>query len=183
MTSAAGLPVFRYHPDPLRSGSVVASEATCLSCREARGFIYTGPAYAEAELEDALCPWCIADGRAHAAFDATFHDEAAFPDAVPADAIVEVATRTPGFNDWQGVEWPACCDDLTAFVEPAGYAEIQEAYPRLEGQLVTHIVHEVGLSGGAAIQYLKSLDRDRGPTAYIFRCLHCDGWAVRTDAP
>jgi len=59
------LPVFRYHPDPIASGSVVASAAECVCCGEARGFIYTGPAYCEAELEEALCPWCIADGSAH----------------------------------------------------------------------------------------------------------------------
>src|SRR5438046_1334467 len=175
------LPAFRYHPDPLRSGSVATSAGRCRCCETPRGFIYTGPSYCEDDLADALCPWCIGDGSAHDRFGATFHDEQAIADTVSVNAIAEVVTRTPGFNAWQSVEWPACCDDLTAFVEPAGHAEIQRSYPRLEGQLVTYIVHELGISGRAALQYYKALQRDRGPTSYLFKCLHCDGWLVWVD--
>jgi uncharacterized protein len=39
------LPVFRYHPDPIASGSIVASGAQCACCGARRGFIYTGPVY------------------------------------------------------------------------------------------------------------------------------------------
>jgi hypothetical protein len=42
--------------------------------------------YAEAELDDQLCPWCIADGRAAAKFDAQFTDVLwAVPDEVSAE--------------------------------------------------------------------------------------------------
>jgi uncharacterized protein CbrC (UPF0167 family) len=95
------LPVFTYHPDPLASGSVAASDTPCTCCKARRGFIYTGPAYCEAELDDAICPWCIADGAAHKAFDASFTDPAGFPDGVPPDVVDEIAYRTPGFNSWQ----------------------------------------------------------------------------------
>jgi len=37
------LPTFRYHPDPLASGSIAASDAACACCNQHRGFIYTGP--------------------------------------------------------------------------------------------------------------------------------------------
>jgi uncharacterized protein len=180
----APLPPFRYHPDPIRSGSVAESSAKCRCCSGARGFIYTGPVYSEADdLDDAICPWCIADGSAHERFDATFYDEQDIPDVVAPDAVAEVATRTPGFDVWQNVEWPVCCDDLMAFIEPAGHAEIQRSHLRLEGQIITHIVHELGISGGAAHQYYRKLNRGTGPTAYIFKCVHCDGWAVRMDGP
>lgn len=36
------LPEFRYHPDPVASGSIVASGATCRVCVEARGYIHCG---------------------------------------------------------------------------------------------------------------------------------------------
>ncbi|MCP3477328.1 CbrC family protein [Bradyrhizobium sp. CCGUVB1N3] len=168
------LPVFRYHPDPIASGSIVASGAQCVCCDQRRGFIYTGPSYCEAELDEALCPWCIADGSAHETFDASFVDEALFPDEIPREVVEEIAFRTPGFSGWQQEQWMACCCDAAAFIEPAGHAEIRARHPQLEGTLMMHIVHDHGLSGGAATRFLTSLNRDRGPTAYVFCCRHCD---------
>jgi uncharacterized protein len=168
------LPVFRYHPDPITSGSIAACEAKCVCCNARRGFIYAGPAYCEAELDVALCPWCIADGSAHEMFDASFADPACFPDEVGQDVVAEIAYRTPGFNPWQEGKWLTCCGDAAAILEPVGHAELRARYPQIEGALMMFIVHELGISAGAAIRFLQSLDRDRGPTAYVFACRHCD---------
>jgi len=168
------LPVFRYHPDPIASGSIVASDAQCLCCGRPRGFIYTGPAYCEAELDEALCPWCIADGSAHEKFDASFVDEALIPDGIRPEIVEEIAFRTPGFSGWQQEKWLSCCGDAAAFLEPAGRTEIRANYPQLEGTLMMYIVHELEISGAAATRFLASLGRDQGPTAYVFACRHCD---------
>jgi uncharacterized protein CbrC (UPF0167 family) len=48
---ASEVPRFRYHPDPIATGSVVPSDATCALCSEARGYIYTGPVHCEEEHE------------------------------------------------------------------------------------------------------------------------------------
>ena len=168
------LPSFRYHPAPLASGSVVPADAECVCCRQRRGFIYAGPAYSESELDDALCPWCIADGSAHRTFDATFADPAGFADDIAREIVEEIAFRTPGFNAWQQERWLACCGDAAAFVEPIGHAELTLRYRELEGALMMYIVHELEISGAAAVRLLRSLDRDRGPTAYVFSCRHCD---------
>jgi uncharacterized protein CbrC (UPF0167 family) len=170
---AAQLPAFKYHPDPIRSGSVQASDEACKSCGKARGYIYTGPVYAEDELDDALCPWCIANGSAHEKFDAEFVDGEAFADDLPQEVMEEITLRTPGFNAWQGEQWLACCGQAMAFVEPAGVKEIRQRYYELEGSLMMYIVQEMGISGGAARKMLESLDRDAGPTAYVFQCLSC----------
>jgi len=175
------LPTFHYHPDPIASGSIVASDATCLCCNARRGFIYAGPTYCEDEVEDALCPWCIADGSAAAKFDANFADPAGFPDDIPRATVDEITLRTPGFSAWQAEKWLACCGDAAAFLEPAGYAEIRARYPQLEGALMMYIVHELGISGGAATRFLHALDRDQGPTAYVFSCRHCDNKPVYID--
>ena len=167
------LPKFTYHPDPLLSGSIEKSDAVCRCCKKARGYIYTGPAYCEEDLENALCPWCIADGSAHKKFDASFTDEAVFPDGIPKKIIDEVVNRTPGFSSWQQGQWLTCCNDACEFVEPAGQAEIQARHPMAEGQLITYIVQELGISGGAAHQTYRALSRDAGPTAYFFKCRHC----------
>jgi uncharacterized protein len=177
------LPNFPYHPDPLASGSVIVSDATCRCCGEQRGFIYTGPVYAEDDLEDSLCPWCIADGSANEEFDAFFFDEVGFPDDVPEEVVEEIAYRTPGFATWQDAEWPTCCGDAAAFLEPIGWAEIQARYPYAEGRLMTYIVQELQISGSAATRALHALNRESGPTAYIFQCRHCDAQPVYMDFP
>ena len=47
MNTPETLPAFRYHPDPVDTGSVTVSDAKCVVCNERRGFIYAGPVYAE----------------------------------------------------------------------------------------------------------------------------------------
>jgi uncharacterized protein CbrC (UPF0167 family) len=111
------LPTFRYHPDPVGTGSVIASDAACACCGVHRGFIYTGPVYAVDELDDALCPWCIADGSAAARFDASFTDVGVdVPADVPADVPDEVARHTPSFSSWQQDHWLYHCADACAFI-------------------------------------------------------------------
>jgi hypothetical protein len=166
-------PVFRYHPDSIASGSIVASEQECRCCGRNREYIYAISVNAEEELSEAICPWCIADGTAHAKFDATFVDPNAFDEAVPESVVEEITQRTPGFASWQSERWPGCCKDATAFLMPAGIKEIRTQCYELEGTLMSHIVYDLQISGGAATRLLNSLDRDKGPTACVFRCLHC----------
>lgn len=168
------LPVFRYHPDPLSTGSVVESPAKCLCCRQKRGYIYAASVYAEKELEDALCPWCIADGSAHSKFDATFVDTEAFPEGTPEAVIDEISQRTPGYSAWQSEKWPVCCNEGTAFLGPFGIDEIRARYRDLEGAVLSHIIYEMQISGGAATRLLASLRREASPTAYFFRCGKCE---------
>ena len=180
---ADALPTFKYHPDPIASGSVEPSDAKCQCCKKARGYIYTGPVYAEDELDNALCPWCIADGSANEKFEAEFVDSEAFDEDVPAEAMEEITQRTPGFATWQSEHWPACCDDATAFLMPVGIEEIRNVNYEWEGLIMPHIVHNMGISGGAATRLLASLNRDKGPTAYVFKCLKCGKHHFHIDQP
>jgi uncharacterized protein len=175
------LPVFKYHPDPILSGSFVKSKKKCECCGKKRGYIYTASAYCEEDLEEALCPWCIADGSAHGKFYATFVDEAAFPDDVPAAVVEEIAQRTPGYSSWQSEQWFSCCGDAMAFLEPAGLAEIRQRYPGLEPQILAGMIGDLNLSAATGKQILDSLQRDAGPTAYIFQCLHCAAYKTFVD--
>lgn len=175
------LPVFRYHPDPVATGSIVPSRAACTVCGRTRGYAYDGPVYAGSEDEGALCPWCIADGSAHRALDATFVDEEGFADGIPDAARCEIAQRTPGYSAWQEEVWPACCEDAMAFLGPVGVEDIRRSWPEYEGLVLGYIVYDLGLSGGAAKRMLDALRRDAAPTAYLFRCLHCLRPAVHVD--
>ena len=163
------LPSFRYHPDPVATGSVKPSGAVCECCGKARGFIYDGPTYGPREVGP-LCPWCIASGAAHEASGVSFTDTDEIIDEVPDDAVEEVETRTPGFSGWQQERWLGHHGDACAFLGPAGYSEV-EAYgsPDLRASLSW----DLGWPEDEFAEYYVGLDREGQPTAYVFRCLHC----------
>lgn len=177
------LPQFRYHPDPLRSGSIEVSQTECRCCGRPRGYIYTGPVYAEEELDEAICPWCIADGSAAKQFEAQFVDEEALSTDASEDVYEELSRRTPGYNSWQNEQWPVCCEDATAFLGAVGIAELRRDFREWEGAMLNHILYEMKISGRAALNMLESLHKDKGPTAYLFECLHCRRQHFHVDAP
>jgi uncharacterized protein CbrC (UPF0167 family) len=106
MNSGMSPPFFRYHPDPIATGSVEPSDTACRACGRARGLIYVGPVYGLTDYHEAICPWCIADGTAHETLDVEFVDAAGVGgggiwEEVPDSVVEEVAYRTPGFSGWQ----------------------------------------------------------------------------------
>ncbi len=110
------LPSFRYHPKPLATGAVSASDKVCICCNQARGYIYVGPVYSTNDLDESLCPWCIADGSAATKLDASFADSYPLHKAgVPEDVIEEVNLRTPGYVSWQQEYWLSHCNDACEF--------------------------------------------------------------------
>jgi uncharacterized protein CbrC (UPF0167 family) len=80
-----------------------------------------------------------------------------------------VAFRTPGFEGWQQERWFTCCGDAGAYLGSKGRRDLEEA----GAEAVAAIREERGYSGERWKEYLEALNRDFGPTAYLFRCLHC----------
>jgi len=177
------LPTFRYHPDPIATGSIEASDKTCVCCGRQRGFIYVGPAYCEQNLVECLCPWCIADGSAHIMFKVEFTDMALVGGCLrriqlPTSVVEEIGFRTPGFAGWQAERWMACCGDAAAFVGRAGHLELRAQW----SAAVSSIQDDCGLWDGPDWEaYFRALDRDGSPTAYVFRCLHCGRYLGYSD--
>ena len=171
----SSLPRFKYHPNPLGTGSIRKDERQCVCCGKATGYIYTGPVYAENELDEQICPWCIGDGFAHERFGAEFTDESGIGgggqwESVPDEVIVEVSHRTPGFSGWQQEQWWTHCGDAAAFIGRAGKKELQE----LGSQAISAIQDSTGLSYGPEWErFFSALDKDGSPTAYLFRCTKC----------
>ena len=168
------LPEFVYHPDPIATGSVKPSDTECVCCGSRRGFIYVGPVYAEEELEDCICPWCIANGTAYEKLGAEFVDAAGIGgygdwDDVPGEVADEIAYRTPGFAGWQQERWWTHCGDAAEFIGRAGRKEV-ESYGE---QLVKAVQYEIGYSDEEWKHYFQALSKESSPTAYIFRCRHC----------
>ena len=69
----AALPQFKYCPDPLASGIFRTQEkaVSCDCCGRDTQVFYTHPFYSCGDI-DALCPECIASGRAAEAFEGAF---------------------------------------------------------------------------------------------------------------
>lgn len=140
-----------------------------------RGFIYVGPVYAEDELDEKICPWCIADGTAAKKYDATFTDEEGIGkygdgQPVPEHVIEEVARRTPGFSGWQQEQWWSHCRDAGAYLGTAGHEELTA----LGADAILSIRGSTGLPPGQEWEaFFRALDKDGSPTAYVFRCTKC----------
>jgi len=173
------LPDFPYHPDPVATASVTPSDATCVCCERQRRYIYVGPVYAVEELDECLCPWCIADGTAAARFDADFTDVLDVPEGVGADVVETITTRTPGFTGWQQEHWMFHCEDGAAFLGRVGRQEL-EAYPDAI-EVLRHEQAEHGWPEEQVEEYLAVLDKDDMPTAYLFECRHCGAHLAYSD--
>jgi uncharacterized protein CbrC (UPF0167 family) len=174
------LPTFKYHPDPVATGSVIASNNVCKCCGQARGYIYAGPVYAMESYDEAICPWCIADGSAHDKLGVAFTDEAGIGvewEDVRDEIREEVAFRTPGFNGWQQEMWWTHCEDAGEFLGRAGRKELEAAGP----DAVAAIQASTGLEGKEWTDFLNALSVDGAPTAYLFRCRVCGAFGGYTD--
>lgn len=164
---AEPLPTFRYHPDPVATGEVQASDAVCPCCERARGFLYSGPMYGPSDLE-VVCPWCIADGSAAERLGIGF---AEVDGDVPDEVRSEVGERTPSFTAWQQERWLAHCD-AAAYLGRVGFDELQRLPDAYE-----MVVEELGDE-----ELVASIHPDGDLTAYLFRCLHCGTHLAYTDA-
>jgi len=177
------LPITKYHPDPVATGSVEANpDQPCLCCNRIRGYVYTGPAYSERfhYLSGCLCPWCVADGSAAKAFGAEFADTGTLDD-VPKAVLEELAKRTPGFMAWQQERWLCCCDDAAAYLGRAGAAELAGELAGARPAVERWLRQECGLASGEVGRTIAGMGKDREPTAYVFRCLHCAAYLAYSD--
>lgn len=172
-------PRFRYHPDPVATGSAepsAGSDTVCSVCRSSSEQRYTGPVFGrQAEW---LCLGCIASGEAARAL-AIDGDPAEFTDAgwgvpedVPAAVVDEIAQRTPGFTAWQQEHWMYHCSDGAAYLGPAGWDDLT-ADPEATAMLREEL-REAGQDGATAEELLQRMSRDGEAMAQLFRCLHCD---------
>jgi len=162
------LPVFRFHPDPIATGNVEASQNVCRCCGRARGYVYVGPVYAADELRGVLCPWCIASGEASDKFDAVFSDDHALVQAgLPPSTVAEVTRRTPGFTGWQQEAWLVHCGDACAFHGDAPPEEL------LTADAQAQLAAKASVSIERWEAFVKAYRPGGDPAVYLFRCIAC----------
>lgn len=163
------LPSFRYHPDPVLNGTFGRSDDACESCGLRRGWIYSGKIDGPEEIE-AVCPWCIASGRAHESLGVEFASGYGL-ESVPAAVQDEIVFRTPAFIGWQEERWLTHCGDAAAFISRVGAMELGGNAQATES--LRREAESFGWPADQTDEYLASLDANGMPTAYLFRCLHC----------
>jgi uncharacterized protein CbrC (UPF0167 family) len=185
-------PLFRYHPDPVATGSAVRVEHECSVCGQTRQVRYRGPIYGK--QPDSLCLHCIQSGEASRALSvvttatdgsdvldmpAEFSDAVDVPDDVPRHVVEEITRRTPGFTGWQQQAWLYHCGDGAAFVGPAGYRDLTPYPDALDMLRESH--RQLGWAADESEAFLHLLDRDGEPTAYLFQCLRCQAHIASWD--
>jgi uncharacterized protein len=172
------MPAFAYHPDPVQTGSIRASDTTCVCCDRNDGWIYTGPVYAETDLSEKLCPWCIHDGTAATRFAATFTDASPGPD-IPHAAITEVLERTPGYAGWQQAQWMFHCGDAATFLGPVGAPDLAR-WPQASAAIRAGLPPEWPTA--SVDDFMAHLNRHGQPTGYLFMCRKCHEYLGYADS-
>ncbi|MEV0170975.1 CbrC family protein [Streptomyces sp. NPDC050803] len=175
---SADLPAFRYHPDPVTSGSIRASTEKCECCHRSRGWIYTATFYTAHDIGGRFCPWCIADGSAAERYEGEFADAYGLKD-VSEETLHEVTRRTPGFHAWQDPHWLVHCQDAAAFLGEVGHEELA-AHPEALDQLRL----DLRLGGWHDADQLDRFLTHLGEaaTAMLFRCTSCGTHLAYVDA-
>jgi len=184
------LPHFRYHPDPVATGMLVAREDfICPVCHRSRAYAYVGPYISDNcgfENGEEICPWCIADGSAARTLNATFN--ATFTTAgylsaqaqaqMSSEARTELEQRTPSFNCLQQERWLDHHGEAAAYIGEVDF----ERYLQLPPAAQFAVRHCAGDDPRAALHPTDFVQRLRsdgdGPTVYLFRCLHCDWYGA-----
>jgi uncharacterized protein CbrC (UPF0167 family) len=168
------LPEFKYFPDPIKAGSIEASEKECECCSKKRGYIYTGTMYTPNNVE-ALCPWCIHDGSASKKYDGFFNcfgaqvDKLDDPCELTEEAALEVSSRTPGFASFQEEEWQVHCNDGCEFHGIATTGDFQNISKKEEERLM-----RVSYLDKSELDDLKEGDSSTELNYFFkFKCRHC----------
>lgn len=164
------LPYFRYHPDPIATGAIELSEKVCICCDQARDYIYAAGTYAEAEIIESLCPWCIASGAAAQKFGASFSDDLPLVNAgIPQELIDEITKRTPGYVSWQSEEWLCHCGDVCEFHGDLSAEEVKTISQETIDALLALYDSEEGFWECI----IKDYEPGGDPALYKFVCRHC----------
>ncbi|MDR0518063.1 MAG: CbrC family protein [Fibromonadaceae bacterium] len=180
------LPKFKYHPNPIETGAFKTGETVkCDCCEQETNIYYTGPFYSIDEIE-ALCPFCIANGKAAEKFDGDFQDSCSIEKILPninepnmvniQGAEEEVCKRTPGYSGWQQEVWLSHCGDLCAFIGYVGWDEIKDKLSDF-----VDLETDCKKIGKMPVEELPKYLNNDSCRGYLFQCLYCKKYRLHYD--
>lgn len=181
------LPFFKYHPNPLETGTFKTDKRViCNCCGQKTSVYYTNPFYCHDDVE-VLCPWCIDSGKAAEKFNGEFQDYCGI-DGISSDPdepdtikfrpgiVDELILRTPGYRGWQQEVWLSHCDDLCAFVGYVGWDEIKDKL-----DLFADLDGDCSDANGNSADLANYLRNNGSCQGYLFQCLHCGKYRLYFD--
>ena len=169
------LPFFKYHPDPLETGSFEeGEEKICPCCGNKSKVYYSSFPYCSENVEY-ICPTCISNGEAARKFDAEFVQNAEWHGENDKEKDDELFHRTPGYMSWQGEYWLSCCDDYCAYMGTVGTRELKAM------DIADEVIEEYVLRG-AFEDIGEYLVKDGPRCGYLFKCIHCGKYHLWVDA-
>lgn len=169
------LPFFKYHPDPLETGSFEeGEEKICPCCGNKSKVYYSSFPYCSEDVEY-ICPTCISNGEAAMKFDAEFVQNAEWHGELDMEKNDELFHRTPGYMSWQGEYWLSCCDDYCAYMGTVGTRELKAM------DIADEVIEEY-VQRGAFEDIGEYLVKDGPMCGYLFKCLHCGKYHLWVDA-
>jgi uncharacterized protein len=170
------LPEFKYHKKPLTSGVFIESEDECSVCGMKNKYRYDGPIFSEEEIESAICPECIKNGKAREKFQLEFVDRRSIGDNGRWENVGEeikdiICFNTPGFYGYQHEKWWTHCKDAAVFLGSFNGYE-------LKGQVLDDmenlLLKDGDLTRNNARKLILKCNNDSGPYLFLFQCLKCD---------
>ena len=175
-----GIPVFKYHPDPLATGSIILTEyaVNCDCCGKETNAIYQGPCYGKKSPET-ICPSCIADGTAQTVFGVCFQDSASADNVSDKSKLAELVHRTPGYFGYQQERWLAHCDDYCEYHGVVGYEELIDL--GIEGDIADDIQLIAERFSTTPNELIRNLNVGGAYQGYLFRCLGCGKYRLHVD--
>ena len=169
------LPFFKYHPDPLETGSFEeGEEKICPCCGNKSKVYYSSFPYCSENVEY-ICPTCISNGEAAKKFDADFVQNAEWHGEPDMEKDDELFHRTPGYMSWQGEYWLSCCDDYCAYMGTVGTRELKAM------DIADEVIEEY-VKRGAFEDIGEYLVKDGPMCGYLFKCIHCGKYHLWVDA-
>ena len=169
------LPFFKYHPDPLETGSFEeGEEKICPCCGNKSKVYYSSFPYCSENVEY-ICPTCISNGEAARKFDAEFVQNAEWHGENDKEKDDELFCRTPGYMSWQGEYWLSCCDDYCAYMGTVGTRELKAM------DIADEVIEEY-VQRGAFEDIGEYLVKDGPMCGYLFKCIHCGKYHLWVDA-
>ncbi len=169
------LPFFKYHPDPLETGSFEeGEEKICPCCGNKSKVYYSSFPYCSEDVEY-ICPICISNGEAASKFDAEFVQNAEWHGENDKEKDDELFHRTPGYMSWQGEYWLSCCNDYCAYMGTVGTRELKAM------DIADEVIEEY-VQRGAFEDIGEYLVKDGPMCGYLFKCLHCGKYHLWVDA-
>lgn len=169
------LPFFKYHPDPLETGSFEeGEEKICPCCGNKSKVYYSSFPYCSENVEY-ICPTCISNGEAARKFDAEFVQNAEWHGENDKEKDDELFHRTPGYMSWQGEYWLSCCDDYCAYMGTVGTRELKAM------DIADEVIEEY-VKRGAFEDIGEYLVKDGPMCGYLFKCIHCGKYHLWVDA-